>query len=75
MVLNIKLPNIINASMTHTIFGTNASVCSFICVVAWNIDTNRPTTIAIISIGAAHIITVVIAWVSIFITTPDETIK
>jgi len=33
-VLNMKLPKISSANMTHTILGTKASVCSFICVVA-----------------------------------------
>jgi len=71
-VLKIKLPKISNDSITHTIFGTNANVCSLICVVAWNIDTKRPTTIAMINMGAAHSTTVVIACVSMFITSPCE---
>jgi len=60
-VLKIKLPKMSNANMTHTIFGTKASVCSLICVVAWNMEINNPITIATINIGAAHMITVVIA--------------
>ena len=47
--------------MTATIFGTKASVCSFICVVAWNIETISPTTMATKSIGAAESMTVKIA--------------
>ena len=38
---------------TAIIFGMNASVCSWICVVAWKILTSNPTANAINSKGAA----------------------
>jgi len=68
-LLKMKPPKIKRVSITQTIFGTKASVCSLICVVAWNIETRRPTTIATISIGAALRMTVVIACVRMLITT------
>jgi hypothetical protein len=70
-MLNIYPAKSNNVSRTQTILGTNARVCSFICVVAWNIETSSPTTIATISIGAAHNITVVIACVNKPITSPS----
>ena len=69
-VLKMNPENSSSASRTPTILGTNASVCSFICVVAWNIETISPTTIATMSIGAADSITVDIASDSMFITSP-----
>src|SRR3954447_4837824 len=42
-------------------FGMNASVCSWICVTDWKIDTIRPTTRPAISIGIATFIATEIA--------------
>ena len=60
-VLNTYPLNMSRVSITPTILGTNARVCSLICVVAWKIETVRPIVIAAISIGAAEITTVKIA--------------
>src|SRR3954453_21333326 len=44
-----------------TTFGMNASVCSWICVTAWKMDTIRPTTRPARSIGTAIFIATEIA--------------
>lgn len=74
---SMKPPNMIKATNIDTIFGTNASVCSFICVVACMTDIIKPTTSPMTSIGAAVInivytpscMTVIIsAWESMALT-------
>jgi hypothetical protein len=42
----------IAAATMAAIFGTNVSVCSWICVTAWRRETTMPTTKPISSIGA-----------------------
>jgi hypothetical protein len=54
-ILITQDPKISKVKKTATILGTKVSVCSFICVAAWKIETIRPTTSATISIGAEHI--------------------
>jgi len=54
----MKLPKIISANITATIFGTKLKVCSCICVVAWNTLMTNPTTKAMISTGPDTIIIV-----------------
>src|SRR3954467_13572516 len=44
-----------------TTFGMNASVCSWICVTAWQTETTRPTTRPASSIGTATFIATAIA--------------
>ena len=61
MVCNIHGPKITIETSTATILGTKASVCSWICVVAWKILMTNPTTIPKINIGADTISTVQIA--------------
>ena len=48
-----QLPVTSRAMDTAIIFGTNESVCSWICVAAWNSEIRKPTRRAVSSTGAA----------------------
>src|SRR6476619_8178321 len=50
-----------NTAATPISLGTNASVCSWICVTAWSTLTMRPSTSATMSIGAATISAIMMA--------------
>ena len=59
--LNIHGPKISIATNTAMIFGMNASVCSWIDVVAWNMLTIKPTISPKPNIGADTNITIISA--------------
>ncbi len=72
---NIHGPKIKIATNTAIIFGMNASVCSWIDVVAWKILTIKPTIKPSPSIGADTNITIISASCAICITISELTLR
>jgi hypothetical protein len=68
-----QLPVTRSAIATAMIFGTKERVCSWICVAAWNSEIRKPTSRAVMRMGAATLAATIIVCAAICVTSASLT--